>query len=590
MALIGWGRFIAANGDKITVPAPTTDPGRPWLWDFLASQAYALRQAGFTALQLPPIGKAQGGAYDGCDGYGLFDPRDIGSKNQQGGLPTRYGTAERLRRLVAVANACGLDTYLDLVLHQRIGANLGAGCYRYLGANGASVAGRGALDPGCFREVPPANRPQDAVPNSFYDFSFGDELVYQNCDPPRRTIDDALDYGDWVFRTTGAAGARFDDAKGIWAPFAREFMTSRVMTEKFFYAEYFDGSDAIDWWVNAVPMDGRSLAEDFPLHFSLQTACNSYDASVLEGAGYAARRPDQAVTFVDNPDTDTSFDQQVGTNKLLAYAFLLSIEGYPFVFGKDYFGPDVWPGAYGLKPWIDNLVWIHENLAGGGTTTRYVDGKVIVLERLGEPGLLTCLNFDTWNSRTLRVATAFGAGVHLHDYSGHHDDVWTGADGAATFTIPSNAYSNGQSYLCFSRAGLDKPNPVTARATTQTFFAADDLDIAAARDSDMLVGRVFCAAGTRLRTSVTMRETGWTAKSRLVFRLVTPDGAALAEAAHAMRFPAVLDAQVPATGWYALFATGTGLPASGSPFELEVTYSAPREIAVVDSRRVLLGV
>jgi hypothetical protein len=50
------GRFF--DGDsKITVPAPSTDLGKPWLWDFLAKEASALRRIGFTALQLPPASR-----------------------------------------------------------------------------------------------------------------------------------------------------------------------------------------------------------------------------------------------------------------------------------------------------------------------------------------------------------------------------------------------------------------------------------------------------------------------------------------------------------------------------------------------------
>src|SRR5579862_7676587 len=100
VALISWGRFFDKNGNKITVPAPSTNPGAPWYWDFLAKEAAALRRVGFSALQLPPASKAQGGDQPGCDGYGVFDPRDIGSKNQQGSLQTRYGSAESLRRLI----------------------------------------------------------------------------------------------------------------------------------------------------------------------------------------------------------------------------------------------------------------------------------------------------------------------------------------------------------------------------------------------------------------------------------------------------------------------------------------------------------
>src|SRR5262249_11070265 len=148
-------------------------------------------------------------------------------------------------------------------------------------------------------------------------------------------------------------------------------------------------------------MSSRSLVEDFTLHWALQAACDGGNAQVLNGAGYAARNPFLSCTFVDNPDTDTSVGEAIISSKLLAYAFILSAEGYPFVYGKDYFPDAVWTGAYGLKPWIDNLIWIHENLASGGTVTRYLDPKVIVVNRTGGPGLLTALNFDTWNRRTI---------------------------------------------------------------------------------------------------------------------------------------------------------------------------------------------
>jgi len=61
VSLIAWGRFFDKHGNRVTVPAPSTMPGAPWLWDFLANEAIALRRVGFSSLQLPPAGKAQGG-------------------------------------------------------------------------------------------------------------------------------------------------------------------------------------------------------------------------------------------------------------------------------------------------------------------------------------------------------------------------------------------------------------------------------------------------------------------------------------------------------------------------------------------------
>ena len=578
VALIAWGRFFDGHGNRVTVPAPSTNPGAVWLLDFLAHQALALRRAGFTAIQLPPTSKAQGGDGAGCDGYGLFDPRDLGSKNQQGSVPTRYGPKEALTRFVAVAHACGLDVYLDLVMHQRIGENGGPGVFRYLGSDGRTLNGRRQTSPGWFRGVPPDDLPDDDVPNKSTDFPFGRELSYQHCRPNRVTIEDALDFGEWVFRTTGADGARFDDVKGTWAPFVREFMTHGVMASKFFLSEFFDGNPAtLNWWATTPPMSGRSLVEDFTMHWALQAACDNGSARPLNGAGYASWRPDLACTFVDNPDTDTSPGQQVISNKLLAYAFLLSVEGYPLVYGKDYFPASVWPGAYGLHTWIDNLLWIHEHLANGNTVTRYLDDKVIVLNRTGSPGLLTALNFDTSNARTITCSTSFEPNIQLHDYTGRHDDIRTDAEGRATFTIPSNADNRGQSYLCFSLTGMDAPNRVTGRATKQAIFGASDLDVMPAGNAHAVVGRLTADRGTTIAVTLRPDRRGWGSGSAVRVVVTNPAGQTVIDH-RCTGAETTVQAQAGAVGEHLIALTGQQLPENGSPFEIEVTYTAPQTV------------
>lgn len=196
-----------------------------------------MRCAGFTAVQAPPASKALGGAGRGCDGYGVFDLRDLGSKPQQGATATRYGTVDSLRRMIAYCHAVGLDVYLDVVLDQLMGESGGPGIFRYLGADGRTLNGRVAMRPGCFRgntgnydPIPPF-RHADAVPEPRFDFPFGREKVYQNSDPPGFTTSDAIDFGDWLFRTTDADRMRFDDVKGTWAPFVAKFMRARAMAQ-----------------------------------------------------------------------------------------------------------------------------------------------------------------------------------------------------------------------------------------------------------------------------------------------------------------------------------------------------------------------
>ena len=367
VCLVGWGRFFDERGQRVTVPAPSTERGASWLWDTLAAEAHALASVGFDAIQLPPASKAQGGDGAGCDGYGIYDPRDLGAKPQQGSTPTRYGTAEQLRRLVAVAHANGLNISLDVVLHQLIGGD--GAHYRYLGADGKTLNGRGAMHPGCFRRQAGAGtQPEDDVPAPSDDFAFGDEKVYQHSNPARYTIDDALEYSDWLFRTTGADAGRIDDVKGLWAPFVSELLHHGALAGLPFYGEYFDGNRGkLNNWATGWPLDGRCGVADFPLHFALQAACNGLNARALDGAGYAVWNPGLAYAFVDSPDTDTSPGQQVAGSKMLGYAYALTAASRQvLVYGKDYFPGSVWPGAYGLRPLIDNLVYIHQTFAYGG--------------------------------------------------------------------------------------------------------------------------------------------------------------------------------------------------------------------------------
>jgi len=369
---------------------------------------------------------------------------------------------------------------------------------------------------------------------------------------------------------------RFDDTKGTWAPFVSDFMRSRSMAGKFAYSEYFDTNlDALNRWATSPPMSSRSLVTDFALHFALQAACDGGNARALQGAGYAARNPFLSCTFVENPDTDTSFGEAIVSSKLLAYAFLLTTEGYPFVYGKDYFPSSVWPGAYGLKPGIDNLFWIHETLASGGTVTQFLDDKVIVLKRTGGPGLLTALNFDTFNARTITCPTTFGPNVHLHDYAGHHGDIWTDAVGRANFTIPSNAFQNGQSYFCFSRAGDSRPIQASKRSTTQTFFGAADLDIPPAHDGELEVGQIWCAASSAIDADLSFHpaHAAWPAQARVTFDILNSTGTAVASKTFSKPSAGSLHLRASAHGWHTLRLTSTSLPAAGSEFELTATYT-----------------
>src|SRR5580692_2333074 len=122
----------------------TTVGGSSW-WDHLARQAVDFAGSGFTAIWLPPPLKGNSGGFS--DGYDPFDDYDLGSKDQKGTIPTRYGTREQLQRCAAMMRANGVDVYVDLVENQRDGDD-GKFNFKYLSVLGGLGSGRFGKGPG----------------------------------------------------------------------------------------------------------------------------------------------------------------------------------------------------------------------------------------------------------------------------------------------------------------------------------------------------------------------------------------------------------------------------------------------------------
>jgi galactose oxidase len=562
------------------VPSPADgDPKTPWWWDRLAAQANEFRTAGFTAIWLPPALKTSAGVHSGSDGYGPFDDYDIGSKSQMGSVPTRFGSREQLQRCVATLRANGLDVYLDMVEHHRSG-DPGNFVFRYRGADGTPATGRFPKDPLNF--VPNVPRDPNLGGPAKDDFPFGREFAPINGKPQGYVFNSLIDAADWLTRALDVQGYRLDDVKGLSTDFLFPFLTQKAMAGKFAFGEFFDGNRTLvnGWVFNPHGMRGRASAFDFPLRFILAAMCNNpgrFNMADLDHAGLAGISPLNAVTFVENHDTDLK--EPVVTNKILAYAYILTSEGYPCVYYRDYSKDS---NCYGLKQLIDNLIWIHEKLAAGPTQQRWQDFNLFAYERLGQPGLLVALNNDPLAPRTIEVATAFGANVTLHDYTGHGPDLVTSGQGTVRITVPRNA--GGSGYVCYSRAGIDGGFAVTTRTVRQQFEGAADLDIPpCANNRTVVIGRVWGATGSPIEATPDLDRTGWSANTRVTFELLGPDRAPKAAITVTQASPhgATLGATAGAERFYTLQVTASDLPATNPEpaYKLSVRYTAPRDFA-----------
>jgi alpha-amylase len=300
-----------------------------------------------------------------------------------------------------------------------------------------------------------------------------------------------------------------------------------------------------------------------------------FNMAVLDHVGVAGSNPLQAVTFVENHDTDRS--EPIFQNKMLAYAYILTSEGYPCVFYKDY-STDKF--CFGLKAEIDNLIFIHEQIADGGTLQRFKDFDVFAYERIAGAHLLVGLHNNSNAARTITVFTGFGANVGLHDYSGHAGDVRTDGSGQVTITIPRN--TNGLGYVCYSRLGIGSAFQIQTHTVTQAFEGAQDLDIKpAATGHPVEIGRIWCEANQLIRGVLTFDAKDWTDATTLTLELLGPNGESLDRKVYARAEEGnALDKQANATGWHAFRIQAANTPpANPRPgYTLKVTYTAPQKL------------
>ena len=363
-------------------------------WNHLATKLGEIQEAGFTALWLPPAGKAAniGGM---SMGYDVYDYYDLGKYDQKGSVKTWFGSEEDLHGLIREAHKKGLQLYADLILNHNNGAddeewNPIVNQKRW--TKFTPLSGKFSRDWSCFNPSPYP----DSDPGAFGDMP---DLCHTN----PRVMTGILNYAKWMIEEIGFDGFRYDFVKGFggWIVRAihdRSYHHKGKPVNIFGVGECWAGDAFIDSWLDSVNSWAvhRVGAFDFPLRYRLKDLCDTPGFSLrnLANGGVLTReRPLDAVTFVDNHDFRGDGSDEIVNDKMLAYAYILTHEGYPCVFWKDYFVYNL--GEAGQPSGIQRLVQVHESHAGGRMNILYVDDLLYVMERTGsgvQPGLLFALN------------------------------------------------------------------------------------------------------------------------------------------------------------------------------------------------------
>ena len=578
---------VMLQGFYWNVPCPGLDHSSTWWWDRLAMQAHEIHDAGFSAVWLPPALKSwgYGRGLPSC-GYDPYDDYDLGDKDQMGAVPTRYGSREQLERCCAMMRANGIDVYEDLVENHRDPDDRAAH-FDYVDAYGNSSGGRFPKEPKDFH-ITIGQDPD--VPAGSGEIHFGRDFAPIN----GRTVDvDGhpvvwADYGlrqagDWMTRALDLQGYRIDDAYGISWDWLTTFLDYGAMQGKFAVGEYNVGeASTIGGWLRH--MNGRASAFDFPLRDGyLVKMCNTpdtFDMSTLQDAGLLGIDPAHAVTFVENHDSDRN--QPILQNKLLAYAFILTSEGYPCVYYRDW-SYDLGCYGYDMHDAIDTLVSIRSRLATGGTVVRRKDKRTYVFERTGGSHLLVALNTDADKPHTVSSETGFGPGIKLHDYTGHAADISTDATGAVTVTIPVNHDGSGYVAYAPNEPPVDHPVKAYGQETVQVYEGAQDLDIKPADDREFVpICRVEVAARKEIEASLTCDTTGWTQDTSVMLQMTGPAGVVKQTYTRLNQGTSIHGTAID-EGWYTFTIRSENTPASNRrpSYKLKLRYTAPSTVANV---------
>lgn len=367
--------------------------GGVW-WNTIKGKVQAWSDAGIDAIWLPPASKAQNGAFS--MGYDPYDYFDLGQYNQMGSIETRFGSSDELQSLINTAHTAKLSVIADIVINHNSGGDSEINPY-----TGTSTWTNFTPLSGKFNRTYNDFHPNGIHNNDSGAFGGFSDLCHDQPNVQNWLWKSSESVAKYYKNVIGFDGWRFDYVKGFEPWVVKDWDTE---VGGFAVGEYWDSNvNTLDWWTS----QSQASAFDFACYYKMNDAFDGNDLNKLNDDMLWKRNASKAVTFVANHDTD-----EIYAGKMLAYAYILTHEGYPTIFYRDY------------EEWLDknklnNLIWIHNNLAGGTTNILYTDTDEYVARRNGynNAGLVVYINNSNyWQERW--IETNWSSTV-IKDYTGN---------------------------------------------------------------------------------------------------------------------------------------------------------------------------
>ena len=428
-------------------------------WKRCAAKALNLRDLGITQVWLPPAYK---GTCQEDVGYGVYDLYDLGEFDQKGTVRTKYGTRQEYEEAVSAFHKAGIQVFADIVLNHRMS---GDGTENVSAVSVSPEDRNQEIDeaqqvkvwsrftfPGRKGQYSTFTWNHTHFTGTDWDentqtmdriFRFTGKNWARNVDPENGNFDylmgmnvdlsnpavirETRKWLAWYINGTHIDGLRLDAVKHISFPFYGKllpYIRSETGMEIPAVGEYWSGD--LERLLHYLDMVGNEMSLfDVALHYNFFDASHGrrslkgiFDGSLVQS------RPENAVTFVDNHDTQYGQSLQSFVEdwfKPLAYALiLLRKEGVPCVFYSDYYGNPVRNTP--LVPNLGKLIKARRWYAYGEQEDHFLDDHVVGWVRRGDighenAGIAVVMSDDGPGALPMEMGAGF-AGESFYDIMG----------------------------------------------------------------------------------------------------------------------------------------------------------------------------
>ena len=402
------------------------------LWRHAAEEAAYLASLGITQVWLPPAYKSMHGADE--PGYAVYDLFDLGEFNQKGTVRTKFGSKKEYINCIKELHAHGIRVLADVVLNHKHGADEKENVRirwvdkddrnRFISeektieaATKFTFPGRHAKyssfqwDAQCFTGIEAGedigllhHRYSEGQWDEMlekergnFDFLMGNDIEFRN----PFVVAELKRWGQWYVETTGVDGFRLDALKHINADFYPDWLS--------FLKQHFQREFLVigEYWVHNIQANRLFFERtnnmiplfDVTLHMNFHKASlkrEQYDLRTIFDGTIVKERPDMAITFVDNHDTQPlqalESPVQFWFKPHAAAIILLRDAGLPCVFYPSLYGASYCDKKNGQEvnitlhkvPGLPEMIRIRHQFAYGLQRDYLEDANMIGWTREGD--------------------------------------------------------------------------------------------------------------------------------------------------------------------------------------------------------------